>query len=421
MLSFIRSRESGVLPPWELKEALYEESLKNYAAEPHATFPKVHVGAVNSLSVENVDQRYLLSGGADSSIRLWDLELDARKDWKSLNSSDGVEYSQLANIDRQKGHKYGVSHVQWWPHDSGLFVTTSFDGTAKVWDTNTMQEAYKFDLGTRIYSADISTVGEHAMVATAADHPFVRLLDLRTTAAAQILKGHEGKVLTTKWSPTHGSLIATGGTDGSVRLWDVRRSDSCVLMLDHTLTPTAQANPLRRGVDKRLSHPRAHRAAANGLCWMPDGSTLLSFGNDEKLRLWDLLPPEGMNKLVNYGPFLRNKFLQTINPCLMFQNHETHKVMVPSDSGEIFMYQVEDGKMVCRLSRGHDVARSACVTGRGYGYEDYFSGSLDGKITRWSPHYERPTQALEDKNKKKRGVLDDIHDEMKATERAKEE
>lgn len=410
MLSFVRSREAGALPPLEFEDALYEESLKNYTSDPQIIFPNVHVGAVNSLSVENVDQRYMLSGGADSSIRLWDLELSGREDWKSLNS-DVVEYKQLACIDRKAGHKFGVSQVQWWPHDSGMFVSTSFDGTCKVWDTNSMQEAYKFDLGTRIYSADISSVGEHAMVATAADHPFVRLLDLRTTAAAQILKGHEGKVLTTKWSPTHGSLIATGGTDGSVRLWDVRRSDSCVLMLDHTLTPTANINPLRRGVDRRLGHPRAHRAATNGLCWLPDGTTLLSYGNDEKLRLWDLVPKEGMNKLVNYGPFLRNKYIQTVNPLLMFQSAENHKVLVPSDSGEIFMYQVEDGKLVTRLSRGHDVARSACVAGRGHGYEDYFSGSLDGKITQWSPFYEREVETKVEA-KRQRTVLDDIHDEI---------
>ena len=29
--------------------------------------------------------------------------------------------------------------VQWYPHDTGMFTSSSFDKTLKVWDTNTLQ------------------------------------------------------------------------------------------------------------------------------------------------------------------------------------------------------------------------------------------------------------------------------------------
>lgn len=29
--------------------------------------------------------------------------------------------------------------VQWYPHDTGIFTSSSFDKTLKIWDTNTLQ------------------------------------------------------------------------------------------------------------------------------------------------------------------------------------------------------------------------------------------------------------------------------------------
>ena len=36
-------------------------------------------------------------------------------------------------------HKYAVTSVSWFPFDTGMFVTSSYDTTIKVWDTNEMK------------------------------------------------------------------------------------------------------------------------------------------------------------------------------------------------------------------------------------------------------------------------------------------
>lgn len=41
--------------------------------------------------------------------------------------------------NRQDRHKYAVTSVGWYPFDTGMFVTSSYDTTIKVWDTNTMK------------------------------------------------------------------------------------------------------------------------------------------------------------------------------------------------------------------------------------------------------------------------------------------
>src|SRR5689334_1896598 len=41
---------------------------------PNAPLPIAHYGGVNAVEVDKFDGRYLLSGGADSTISIWDLE-----------------------------------------------------------------------------------------------------------------------------------------------------------------------------------------------------------------------------------------------------------------------------------------------------------------------------------------------------------
>lgn len=36
-------------------------------------------------------------------------------------------------------HRFSVETVQWYPHDTGMFTSSSFDKTLKIWDTNTLQ------------------------------------------------------------------------------------------------------------------------------------------------------------------------------------------------------------------------------------------------------------------------------------------
>lgn len=48
------------------------------------------------------------------------------------------------------GHGHVVTTVQWYPLDTGLFVSGSSDGTVRVWDTNAFVTAGVFDLGAKV-------------------------------------------------------------------------------------------------------------------------------------------------------------------------------------------------------------------------------------------------------------------------------
>jgi DNA excision repair protein ERCC-8 len=317
----------------------------------------------------------MLSGGADSSIKIWDLD-------KSVPGDVNTRHiDRVDEIPRKTGHQFGVSAVLWWPFDNGLFVSSSFDGKVKVWDSSTLAEAYAFNLESKVYSVDVSTVGDHSLVATAADHPFLRLLDLRTTSSAHTLKAHSGRILSVKWSPTNANFLASSGSDGTVKLWDIRRSNSCVCSLDmHQVGDAPTKTP--------MSFRKAHRSSVNGLCWFPNGDYLISCGNDEKIRIWSLYPMGGKNMLINFGPLIRNRHLQTLNPCLSPDIDLAQPYLFfPSDSGDIFVLRSIDGKIVKRLYRGFHktMPRTACIIARGGGSLEYYSGAFDGTITTWAP------------------------------------
>lgn len=300
-------------------------------------FGQSHVGFVNSLE-SDVAGRLMLAGGADSAISIWDVKTHER----------------VGYVPRHTGHQFGVSRAVWWPLDSGMFVTGSFDSTVSLWATEGLEQVYTFQMEHKVYCVDVCSQdgGENALVAVGMDFPMVRLLDLRAGAASHTLKGHEGRVLSLKWSPRASYLLATAGSDGTVRVWDIRQSSSWVASMD--LARTHPDQPLTP-----LTFRRAHRSSVNGLAWTERGTGLVSLGNDNKARIWNLSIPGGINENVNFGPLVQNRHTQTLDPVLHSGN-----VIIPTDSGAILVSSWADGKIMRRLEppEGERFVRQACLT-----------------------------------------------------------
>lgn len=106
-----------------------------------------------------------------------------------------------------------------------MFSTSSTDGKLKLWDTDRMQTAASFSLG-KVFCHSYSPVPGHSSIISAGCDSIVRLCDLRTGAAAQSLNGHKGNIYAVQWSPSCSFSLLTGGSDGSVRFWDIRRPGS---------------------------------------------------------------------------------------------------------------------------------------------------------------------------------------------------
>ena len=72
--------------------------------------------------------------------------------------------------------------------------------------------------------------------------------------------GHSGEVRSVSFSPD-GSRLASASTDGTIRIWDVAKGDTLLVLRDH-------------------------REAVYAVTFSPDGAFLVSGSADRTARLW---------------------------------------------------------------------------------------------------------------------------------------
>lgn len=353
---------------------------------------KAHSAAVNTLSLDPLYGRYLLSGSSDSSIKLWDLQAPAAE---RTNGDSALKYAPVHVLPRKSVHAFGVTKVKWWP-DNGMWLSASYDFRVNLYDAGTMEAAHSFRLGARVLDLDFPALGSSPTVVACLDGGVggLKLLDLRTLSDSQTLgggglaAGGVGYMSSCVFSPSNEFLCIGGGIEGSCYGWDIRSSAKYLFELDSGLTASAyerkQPAAARRSP---ILQRKAHHGNINSLLFTPGGTELLTLGNDEKLRIWDMCSyPKPTNKSINFGPLIRNKTRQRVDMCLSPSlETDISFLWLPSDSGEILVYRVEDGSLLARLHRGSHRAntRSYSVVSAGHNQIRYYSGCKDGNIAVW--------------------------------------
>ncbi|KAF7196057.1 DNA excision repair protein ckn1 [Pseudocercospora fuligena] len=405
MNSFLLNRQLGAISPRSLAQAQNARLLGNLqpaldqfvleASDGRASNEKLrtkdlaHAAGVASIAIDRFEGRYLISGGADSSLAIWDLE-----------ASEGAPptYVPLAVSPRTSTSlSLGITHVSFYPFDSLALLTSGYDATLKFFSSETLQASASFDLGSIVYSHATSDIASHLLVACASQHPAVRLIDLKSGSATHSLSGHAGSTLSVAWHPRDEHILASGATDGVVRLWDVRRSASSLGVLDMEDSIGIPGYDGRGTGARRREKGRSHNGAVNGLSWTEDGKYLLSNGQDERMRVWDMRT--GANTLVNFGPGLKNSTITAWNP-LIAPSHLSpagkEAVFYPNPK-EILGFDLHTGNMESRLRvRGlpgsqndatskNPKTRATSLAWRAHQVEIY-SAHGDGTIRCWRPH-----------------------------------
>ncbi|XP_057350929.1 DNA excision repair protein ERCC-8 isoform X4 [Manis pentadactyla] len=285
MLGFLSARQAGLDEPLRLRRAVSTRRILGLELNKDRDVERIHGSGINTLDIEPVEGRYMLSGGSDGVIVLYDLENSSRQPYYTCKA--------VCSIDRNHPdvHQYSVETVQWYPHDTGMFTSSSFDKTLKVWDTNTLQTADIFNFEETVYCHHMSPVAtKHCLVAVGTRGPKVQLCDLKSGSCSHILQGHRQEVLAVSWSPRYDYILATASADSRVKLWDVRRASGCLITLDQYNGKKSQAVE---------SANTAHNGKVNGLCFTTDGLHLLTVGTDNRMRLWN--SSSGENTLELYS------------------------------------------------------------------------------------------------------------------------
>ena len=265
----------------------------------------------------------------------------------------------------------------------------------------------------------MSPIASHVLVACATQSSVVRLVDLKSGNMTQGLLGHHGDVLSVAWSPRRENVLASAGADGTVRLWDVRRSAGCLGMLDLE----DEIGLLQRGGEKMWG--KAHVGPCNGLAWTEDGEMIMTAGHDERIRVWEA--STGKNTLVHFGAGIRNTKLATVQPVPVRQGGR--QLLFWPNERDLIIGDLLEGRVVKRLRPG-GVAVAQGQSGkrtvkervmgaawRGSGHVEVYSAHADGVLRAWMPDQaesedESHEETGNDETTKKRKVLEEIHREL---------
>jgi DNA excision repair protein ERCC-8 len=391
----------------------------------------------------------MISGGADPSIHLWDLETRGSELEHVHRSCASVTKSS-----HPEAHTHAITSLSIYPFDPvpSTIFSTAHDGTLKLsaLQSPSITPVHTFNLDCTPYSHSFSSQpGSTLLVAVGTSERSVRLIDLRSGLSTQGLPGHNDAVLSVAWAPHRPHLLATGSVDNRVIIFDVRRgghnSAIATLDMDDAVGLVAPGTgSASESYESRLAfsrHARAHNGPVTGVRWTSNGSHIITTGQDSRIRVWD--SGTGANTLVHFGPRVRNSstfHLAERAPLVvpkgsMSAGHETllwSNFNEQDDRGEIFMFEIREGTLIKRLRvpgimigsqsvRGRSSALSAARIhdlvwrgngGSGEGIE-LFSAHGDGTIRTWASHEpdgepsEAETTALADR-KRKRDVLEEI-------------
>lgn len=165
-----------------------------------------------------------------------------------------AKHRSILLVDKQheNGHKFVVSMAVWYPVDTGLFVTASFDQYVKVWDTNSTQVVMDFKMPGKVYSAAMSPIATtHMLIATGSADVQVHLCDIASGAFTHTLSGHRDGIMSLEWSTSSEWILMSGGCDGAIRFWDIRRA-GCFLVLDQLRSQLGRRPPFLEGTSDKV-------------------------------------------------------------------------------------------------------------------------------------------------------------------------
>ncbi|HZU37484.1 MAG TPA: WD40 repeat domain-containing protein [Gemmataceae bacterium] len=229
------------------------------------------------------DGQRILTGGQDTTIRLWNAATGdqihcLRRHGSAVTgvgfSRDGLKAisvapGQAALWDLSAGQCMHVLTARTamlsaaLSPDSRWAITSATDGSLTLWDADNGKELQcllKGRWGEQVFCVAFSPDGRQALSA-GQDH-LVRLWALGTGRELRRFAGHRGPVLCARFGPD-GRQILSGSQDKTLRLWDTRTGLERDCLLGHTRPVAA-------------------------LAFFSNGRRALSAGKDGTIRLWNL-------------------------------------------------------------------------------------------------------------------------------------
>jgi WD40 repeat protein len=323
-----------------------------------------HDAGISSVSF-SPDGKTLVSGSADNTIKLWDVQT-------------GKEITTL------RGHDYSVTSVSFSPNGKTL-TSSSLDNTIKLWDIQTGKEITTFRghsdfLWSVSFSPDGKTLASSSLGKT------IKLWNVQTQKEITTLRGHDKSVFSVSFS-RDGKTLVSGSADNTIKLWDVQTQKEIATLQGHdshvnSVSFSRDGKILASGswdntiklwdvqTHKEITTLQGHDDSVSSVSFSPDGKTLASGSRDKTIRLWDVQTGQEITTLQGHD--------DSVSSVSFSPDGKT--LVSGSADNTIKLWDVQTPKEITTLQGHNDRVFSVSFSPDG---KTLASGSLDNTIRLW--------------------------------------
>ena len=224
------------------------------------------------------------------------------------NAASG-DIQELCTLDDGESENY-ISSVKWVQQGGQHLAVGTSTGKTQLWDVAAVKQVRRV----------VRRGGAMTYVQSPA-YLLTRSFSSSSLTQLRSMDGHDERISSLSWNK---HLLSSGSRDSTIVNHDVRVAQHAVATL------------------------RGHEQEVCGLEWSPDGNTLASGGNDNKLCLWDvnqssrptlrftLTDHQAAVKALAWSPHDRNLLATgggTADRCIKFWNAQTGSLLNSIDTG----------------------------------------------------------------------------------------
>jgi len=297
------------------------------------------------------DGKTLATGSKDGAVKLWST---------APNHSKNTRLPLPSNL----------AQISFSP-DGHAFVTMTRDGTTILWDAPSLREQASL----RVSMSNVSGIAlsplKDRLLAIGGQDGNISLFDVESKRAAGVLQGHVGAVGDLAFSPD-GKILATVGDDRTLRLWDVagRRER---ITLEHNMNPAWSLLRFSSTGDilgaclgdftvtlwdianrQKLGVLQGHKAEVLGVAFSTGEKWVATASNDGTAKLWNL---ETKKSLRSYKGQLLGLTAVSISP-------DTQRLVAGTGEGTLKFWDIDTSQEVLTL--------------KGHSYYPWYAFFLDG-------------------------------------------
>lgn len=272
-LTVLRSSASPLKNHEEKVQSAGFNQFSKFTLREEKNVAKVTKNAITHLQF-NPSSSINIIAAADKSGNLGLWNIDHRHDSSTpkktttllLNTEPGFlqleEEGSFDGILSFQPHYEYVSGLQW--RGTHRLFTASYDGSLRLLDVEAGAFPLTFGDEEREYSSlDLDENGNAAFLGD--NEGYLDVIDVRSGKKEQAMLDLHVKKVNTVQLDTGGTLLVTGSTDTTIKIWDLRK--------------LAKGSPVATG---------AHRKTCQSVYWAPDGSKRLSSTSfDDTVKIWD--------------------------------------------------------------------------------------------------------------------------------------